>query len=545
MWSSILQGEDANEWRAALAAVAGDAPRVLVATAAGSNHNVVSVDTMVAAALTLRGARVEFALCDGALPACIAIKYGGVPPAALLASSTPPRCPDCFPVGAAAVEQLGLPLNRLSACLTDEDRATAKTLAARVPYSEIPRFELDGAKVGEHALAGALRYVARGDLEAEPEGEAILRRYFRAALLTVLGFDRMIEQREIEIVLVNHGIYTPQGLVREAAARRGLRVVTWNPSYKKQTLIFSHDDSYHHTMISEDPALWEDLPLDEARNAALDAYLESRRRGSHDWIWFNKDVADDSAAKLAALGVDGSRPIVTLLTSVVWDAQLHYESNAFPGMVDWVRFTIAYFATRPDLQLVVRIHPAELTGANPSRQRMADEIARHFPTLPENVLVVPPESGLSTYLLLDRSDAALIYSTKTGIESSARGLPTIVAGEAWIRGKGFSHDAVTPALYRQMLDRLPFEERLSSGELQRARRYAYHFFFRRMIPVELIDVGGKGRFEFRFENLAPLRPGGSPGLDVICRGIFDGRPFIYDGPDRMVERTGELGVATG
>jgi len=545
VWSAILQGEDAEAWTAAREAATGIAPRVLVATSVGSHHQMMTVDTMLAVALTLRGARVEFALCDGALPACIAIKHGGVPPQSLLAMPRPPRCPDCFPVGAAVVEQLGLPLNRLSAFLTDEDLATAEALATKVAYSEIPDFQLGGAKVGEHALAGALRYLARGDLEAEPEGEAVLRRYFQAALLTVLGMDRMIERRNIEIVLVNHGIYTPQGLVREAAARRGVRIVTWNPSYKKQTLIFSHDDSYHHTMITEDPELWEALPLDDARNAALDAYLESRRLGSHDWIWFNKEVAADSSAKLAASGVDGTRPIVTLLTSVVWDAQLHYESNAFPGMVDWVRFTIAYFATRPDLQLVIRIHPAEVTGSNPSRQRMADEIARHFPTLPENVLVVPPESALSTYVLLDRSNATLIYSTKTGIESSARGLPTIVAGEAWIRGKGFSHDAVTPALYRQMLDRLPFENRLTSVELQRARRYAYHFFFRRMIPVELIDVGDKGRFRLEFDSLEPLRPGGSPGLDVICRGILDGRPFIYDGPDRLIARTGDLDAAAG
>ena len=545
MWSAILQDEDGAAWAAARGAIAGDAPRVLMATSVGSHHNVVTVDTMVAIALTLRGARVEFALCDGALPACIAIKHGGVPPASLLAMARPPRCPDCFPPGAAIVGQLGLPLNTLSTALTEDDLATAEALAGKVPTSEIPTFELDGAKVGEHALAGALRYLARGDLEAEPEGEAILRRYFRAALLTVLGMDRMIENRGIEIVVVNHGIYTPQGLVREAAARRGVRIVTWNPAYKKHTLIFSHDDSYHHTMISEDPGLWDELRLDDSQNGALDSYLESRRLGSHDWIWFNKEVADDSSAKLAAAGVDGSRPIVTLLTSVVWDAQLHYESNAFPGMVDWVRFTIAYFATRPDLQLVVRVHPAEVTGSNPSRQKMADEIARHFPTLPENVLVVPPESDLSTYLLLDRSNAALIYSTKTGIESSARGLPTIVAGEAWIRGKGFSHDAVTPAGYRQMLDRLPYEDRLTSTELQRARRYAYHFFFRRMIPVELLDVGEKGQFRLEFDGIGPLRPGASQGLDVICRGIVDGRPFIYDGPDRMSQRMGEVGVATG
>lgn len=544
MWSAILQGDDRAAWQAALEAVTEDAPKVLVATSVGSWQHGIAVESLVAVALTLRGARVEFSLCDGALPACIAIKYGGVPPQKLLSADRPPRCPNCFPAGAEELGETGLPINRLSEWLTTEDLATAKSLSESVPFAEIAAFELDGARVGEHALAGALRYLACGDLESEPEAEKVVRRYLHAGLLTVLGMDRMIEGRGIDVVVVNHGIYAPQGLVREAAARRGVRVVTWNPSYKKQTLIFSHDDSYHHTMITEDSAVWEDLELSGEQAAVLDAYLESRRRGSHDWIWFNKEVADDSAERLAALGIDGRRPIVTLLTSVVWDAQLHYESNAFPGMADWVRYTIAYFATRPELQLVVRVHPAEVTGTNPSRQKIGDEIARFFPTLPENVVVVPAESDLSTYALLDRSNAALIYSTKTGIEASARGLPTIVAGEAWIRGKGFSFDAVTPSGYREMLNRLPFERRMSGEEVQRARRYAYHFFFRRMIPVELIDVGEKGRFRFEFDSLAALRPGRSPGIDVICRGILDARPFVYDGPQTMSERTGSVGFGT-
>lgn len=544
MWAEILRGDDEAIWRVARDKIKDDAPTVLVATSVGSWQHGVAVESLIAVALTLRGARVEFALCDGVLPACIAIKYGGVPPSTLLSLDRPPRCPNCHPVGVGVLRETGLKVNLLSEWLMQEDLDTARSISATVPFDKIARFQIDGAKVGEHALAGALRYLACGDLESEPDAEPILRRYFQASLLTAFGMDSMIAGRDIDVVVVNHGIYVPQGSVREAATRRGKRVVTWNPSYKKQTLIFSHDNSYHHTMITEDPAAWEELSLTETRAAALDAYLESRRSGSHDWIWFNKEVSAEVEAGLKKLGVSSTRPIVTLLTSVVWDAQLHYESNAFPGMVDWVRYTIAYFATRPDLSLVVRVHPAEVTGTNPSRQRIADEISKFFPTLPANVVVVPPESDLSTYTLLDLSNAALIYSTKTGIESAARGLPTIVAGEAWIRAKGFSFDAVTPDSYRVLLDRLPFSERMSQERIERARRYAYHFFFRRMIPIELIDIGEKGRFRYEVDSLAALMPGRSSGLDVICSGILDGRPFVYDGPDRLAERTEGAGFVT-
>ena len=49
--------------------------------------------------------------------------------------------------------------------------------------------------------------------------------------------------------------------------------------------------------------------------------------------------------------------------------------------------------------------------------------------------MIRPEEEVSTYALADASDAVIIYATKTGIELAARGIPVIVAGESWLRGK--------------------------------------------------------------------------------------------------------------
>ena len=59
------------------------------------------------------------------------------------------------------------------------------------------------------------------------------------------------------------------------------------------------------------------------------------------------------------LGLDPTLPIVGLLTNVLWDAQLYYESQAFPDMLEWLWTTIDYFVEHPGLQLIVRIHPHE------------------------------------------------------------------------------------------------------------------------------------------------------------------------------------------
>ncbi|MEI9964334.1 MAG: hypothetical protein WDM92_06160 [Caulobacteraceae bacterium] len=76
-------------------------------------------------------------------------------------------------------------------------------------------------------------------------------------MLTALGFDRILAENDYEVVSANHGIYTPQGVIGEVARAPRLAVVNWNPAYRRHCFVFSHGDSYHHTMITEDVGVWE------------------------------------------------------------------------------------------------------------------------------------------------------------------------------------------------------------------------------------------------------------------------------------------------
>jgi hypothetical protein len=70
----------------------------------------------------------------------------------------------------------------------------------------------------------------------------------------------------------------------------------------------------------------------------------------------------------------------------------------------------------------------------------------------------------------------------------------------------------------------------------RARKYAYHFFFRRMIPVTQVAPTGLKEPQFRLDlsGLEDLLPGRGLGLDVICDGILKGTPFHYPAEQRGV-----------
>jgi len=422
---------------------------------------------------------------------------------------------------------LGLPAHRYSELISARERQEAHDLSLRLPITEIQQYHLDDVAIGEEAVAGALRFYTRGHFEDEPHGETVLRYYFKASLLTVYAIRRLLKTYAFTCVCMVHGIYVPHGLIRKVAHQQNVRSVSWAPEYRKQTFIFSHHDTYHHTMLTEPTADWENLPWNAEMEAEILEYLKSRWYGTRDWVVYQKNhPQEDVAAISAELGVDFSKPCIGLLTNVLFDAQIFYAGKAFSNTLEWVLQTIEYFANRPDLQLIIRVHPAELRGTDPSRQPIIPEIRQAFPTLPKNVFIIPPESSISTYVVMLQCDTAIIYGTKAGVELTSMGIPVLVAGEAWIRNKGVTMDASSPDEYFRLLNRLPLKERLNEATVQRARKYAYHYFFRRMIPLSFVEPT-RPIYQLALSGINDLLPGQNVGLDVVCNGILNGDKFIY------------------
>lgn len=508
----------------------GGGRKVLFATSVGAWLPGSRLESTLAAALQCRGAEVHVLLCDADLPACLECTLDRLPNVNEMVEHGPRRqlCPGCFDPAARSFEQLGAQLHRYGDLLTDVDRNDAAAAAREVSADNVADFVVGGVAVGEHALAGALRFFARADLVGEPGADAVLARYIEAAFLAQRSLERLLELERFDVVVAHHGIYVPQGLVGEVSRQAAVRFVSWNPAYRKQSFIFSHGDTYHHTLLDEPVDVWEQMTWNARIEDQLMTYLKSRWSGSEDWIWFHERPVEELDRIASEVGIDFAKPCIGMLTNVMWDAQLHYRANAFDNMLAWCTETVRWFGEHPELQLLIRIHPAEIRGTVPSRQRLAEELGRVFETMPPNVFVIPPESNISTYVAMSQCDTVLIYGTKTGVELTAMGIPVIVAGEAWVRNKGITSDASSPEEYRSLLAMLPIGRRLDEKVVERARRYAYHFFFRRMIPLGFLAPSGDERvFEVAVASVDDLRPGNDLGLDVVCDGILTGSPFVY------------------
>ncbi|MBI4699331.1 MAG: capsule biosynthesis protein [Nitrospirae bacterium] len=527
-WSRLL-ANDEKLWKSKLES-SGKRPKILIATAVGFQIHSINIESLLAVALTLRGADVHILLCDSALPACFTSHVTKCRNwnTAIVNGLSKEYCRYCFPPAHKMYRSLGLPIHFLGNFIKPKEMIKADLLSADVPTAEINNYLLDGVAVGEHAAAGALRFYSRGSFDGEPYAEPVLRQYLKSSIITTFAMRRLLGEFQYDCAVFSHGIYVPHGLIGEVCRKEGVRVVNWNPGYRKKSFIFSHHNTYHKTMMDEPVDKWINIVWDKRLESNLVNYLKSRWTGKEDWIWFSDASAESDPAKIIKiLGIDKSKPSVGLLTNVVWDAQLHYPQNVFANMLEWLFETIVYFKKRQDLQLIIRIHPAEIKGAIPSRQKVLNEIRKAFGQIPGNVFIIPPESRISTYAAMSICDSVIIYGTKMGTELTNMGIPVIVAGEAWIRNKGLTIDVSSKEDYFRLLEKLPLRNPLDKLTIERARKYAFHFFFRRMIPLEFVKPGSKALFKIKLSELRELMPGSSKGLDVICDGILSGSDFIY------------------
>ena len=513
-------------------------PKVLLATAYGFGGAMLAVESIFAMALRMRGANPVSLRCDKVLPACEWNRFGNysLPVEGFGPELTPRTQVETCRICTEWIENsLGLLPIRESAFtnhLRGDDLQRATRLVDSLSWKDYKTFVYRGVRVGEHALASLMRTTLRGTPVDDAETRFLWRRYLISGILVVDLAERVYDEEQPDCVVAVHGVYVTHGILCEVARNRGISVVVYGIPYRKSTVLLSHGDTYHRTLVTEPTSVWEEMEWTAERAAVIDEYLHSRRFGTKDQISYNGDPVEDRDSLYGELGLDPAKPVISLFTNVIWDAQLYHNYNAFENLLEWLYATVRYFATRPDLQLVVRVHPAEVKGPLSTNQPIAEELAREIPVLPANVKVIPAESRLSSYTLAEVSHAALIYGTKMGMEIAAIGTPLIVAGETLNRGKGYSYDVESPEEYFALLDRVQDLPRNSPEMVERARKYAYHFFYRQMIDLPLYSVRSGVHLaspRLEFSSLAELSPGRSATLDLICRGILDGQTlFVND-----------------
>jgi hypothetical protein len=457
-------------------------------------------ESVVAQALRLRGADVTMLTCGGGQPIC-EVGWGRL--------NAPRPCDRCA---------------FITDRLTDGGALPRVRLADEFPWGPSPASapaEPRDARHIEGASMSAAWFTKSSDAATVHNGTSIQRDFDVSAEAVTAAFAGILDRVQPDVVFALNGLFAAEHAVRSVALDRGIRVVTYEMAPRKDALVFGQPSVAPDMMMD---GLAEDQcarPLSPREDAALEDELQARvtGEGAHE-RYFEGNLEHEAETVRKSLKLRSGVRVVSAFTNLAWDTALLGKDIAFESQFDWLARASEAVAHLDDTALVVRAHPAESRWG--TAQPVEAELLKRVGRLPPNVILVRPDDPLSSYGLLEISDLVLAYTTTVGLEAAVRGISVAVGGTTHYRGRGFTIDIDSVDTLGEAIADPP---EMSPEQIELARRYAFAFFFRRMIPFRHVRSLG-ARVVHVPESAEELLPGRDPYLDFVCNRILDGGEFF-------------------
>jgi hypothetical protein len=406
--------------------------------------------------------------------------------------------------------------------LRRHDLYTRHVLRGLSPFIKAVSFlDLEAVRQLPEALAEALEQVTMVDTQyilqretvtgSEPICQFRRERNVEAARLALAYF----QKSRPDVVVIPNGMIQEFGAVYETARYLDILTVTYEFFEIDQRAMIAQNDL---VMLHPTSDLWpayQNRKLDKDQRAWLESFLAARQGDL-----FQK-ISREGKERIRSLLHLDNRPVILLPTNVVGDtATLGRTRSLFSNsMADWLVRVVRFFLDHPEVQLVIRFHPAEAKLTGPS---VAEALHQAFPDLPEHIHLIGARDKVNTYDVIEITDLALVYTTSAGLEMTTRGIPVFLSGSAHYRKKGFTIDADTWEEYIHKLEAalkdLP-AQRLSPEQIEQAWNYAYFYYhdYPRPFPWHVEKIGpslesrplgyvlspaGRAEYESTFQQLA-------------------------------------------
>ena len=471
-------------------------------------------DAMLAHALRLRGTDVHVFTCGGPLPICEVNFRHGDPRIA---------CAECALYPDEILRSFSLPQSHLRDYVTPEELAAIRAQVAALGADELESWIYAGQPIGDLVRTSVLWFARKGTLDLTGNDARVYRDFLvSGASVAVMG-PRLVKALEPDVVLELNGQFFAERILNRCLPAE-TPIVAYEAGWRSNTLGFDHVGPAGPVNLD---ASWQesrDVALTSREEQELDQWIRSRAGGDMQrdfYVKFSSGFEDP----VAALGLNPNLPTAVLFTNLVWDTAVQGRNRAFNSIRDWLLSTIAYFSRRTDRQLIVRIHPAEeLRPSQPSVEKLSE--ALRGCAMPDNVRVVEATNPLSSYLLMDRCDIALVYNSTAGLEAALRAKPVVVSAHVYYAGRGFTLDVDVAADYAQILDGAFAQRSLAPHQVQVARRFAHLLMFRYLHRIPVVHQRPGTLPLLDADEVELLLPAMLPDFDRVIAGIADGQPFV-------------------
>lgn len=244
----------------------------------------------------------------------------------------------------------------------------------------------------------------------------------RSGMQVYAGVRAMLAQQKPDLVYVFNGRFCNYRAVMNAAQACNVHYLLHERGANMHRYYLQpympHDT---HRMQAEMLAAWQQVAGDPHARQVAEAFFVDRRRGKDQgWVSFTREQQAGSLPPL-----DKSKRTLAYFSSsddeyvAVGDI---YKWEGWRDQFDAVNNLIELCRQQGDIQLVMRLHPHLAKKPAADRDRWLG-----FQAQP-GITVIPPESAIDTYALIEAADLVVTAGSTVGIEAVYWGRPSITLG---------------------------------------------------------------------------------------------------------------------
>ena len=503
--------------------------QLLVFSPYAMRPHLTSYEGTIAKACQLRGATVDYVLCDGLLPECD-MHWDSM-------TTNRPRpldiCEWCQAGSKAQILQMGLPYRWLGEFVSKAERDLAFAWAQSLSPSEIGKATYLEYPIGEWVQSSVFSYFRQ--YPADMNNWRVVNAYrgfLLSGALVVVGLLKYLETHHVDCALLFNGRQSITRVAFELLRQKGVRVLTHEtPFFQPGHIMVKPNARCWSTQPFADFwRAWGDVPLTRAELEQTRDWLISRRYGKRlTWYAYNSSVAWEENLK-EKLNLTKGKKLMALFTSSTEETAGDRElEGAYEVQSTWVQDVVDWVKDRDDAELVIRVHP-HLAGKS-GLARANDEFNFYKAMKaanPRNTRIIMPDEPLNSYALMDEADIGLTFGSSTGIEMAMLGKPIVLAARNFYEAGSHiinvrSRESVGDDLARSLGS-------FSARELRReAYRLAYCYVFEFEMPFPLVSVFGVMDVELNYQGSEALAPGRDKTVDRICDYLLEDKP-LFDPP---------------
>jgi len=254
--------------------------------------------------------------------------------------------------------------------------------------------------------------------------------------------------------------------------------------------------------------LWKQSPQTlEEKTRQASTFYEKRRNGI--LVFDTRVYTKDQQKDLLPDGFDSSKTNIAIYNSsqdeIAALGDEWQKGNLFPSQYEAIEFMLQH--ADPGIHFYLRVHP-NLKGVTHKAHMELYDLQKY-----PNITVIPPESKVSSYALMDACNKVVTFGSSTGVEASYWGKPSILVGRSFYEMTGACyHMKSKDELVAAINGDLPPKDRIG------ALKYAYFVLDRQYsVDESNFDIDVKYRhMRWDFFSTSYFKIWGSDFLFQLC-----------------------------